>query len=197
MSSCLNYCNSLLYVFTDTDLIKLQCVQNRLTCVVTKVTSFHSQCSTASFPSLVASKMCKIIVLTYKTIHEKQTVYLHPMLAASLPSHSLRSNKGISLSVPRVQTMKVAGAFQSCASSLWNNLPLSVHWATSVATSKKHLQTHLFDLALSPWTPAHPMAHSCYNQSINQPNFYSANIPSVARLSGAKVLHRFWCWTSF
>ena len=40
-----------------------------------------------------------ITLLTYKTLHEKQPVYLHSMFATSLPSHSLTSNKGISLSV--------------------------------------------------------------------------------------------------
>ena len=41
----------------------------------------------------------KISLLTYKTLHEKQRVYRHSVLAASLSSRSLRSSKGISLSV--------------------------------------------------------------------------------------------------
>ena len=89
----------------------------------------------------------KISLLTYKTIHEKQPAHRHSMLAVSLPSCSLRSNKGISLSVPRVHTSIGTRAFHSCAPSLWNNLPLSVHSAISVATFKKHLKTHLFYLA--------------------------------------------------
>ena len=40
-----------------------------------------------------------------------------------------------------------ARAFHSCAPPLWNNLPLSVHSAISVATFKKDLKTHFFDLA--------------------------------------------------
>ena len=48
----------------------------------------------------------KISLLTYKAIHEKQPVYLHATLATSLPSRSLRSNKGISLSVPRVKPIQ-------------------------------------------------------------------------------------------
>ena len=36
------------------------------------------------------------------------------MLAAPLPSHSVRSNKGISLSLPRVKTNTGARAFHSC-----------------------------------------------------------------------------------
>ena len=96
----------------------------------------------------------KISLLTYKTIHQKQPVYLPSMLAPSLPSSSQRSSEGISLSVPRVQTNTGARAFYSCVSSLWNSLPLSVHSAISVATSNKHLKTHFFDLAL-PHYPQH------------------------------------------
>ena len=92
----------------------------------------------------------KINLLTYKTLREKQPVYLHSMLAASIPSRSLRSNNDNSLSVPRVKTNTGARAFHSCAPSLWNNLPLSVCSASSVATFKKYLKTHLFDLAFPP-----------------------------------------------
>ena len=85
-----------------------------------------------------------------KTLREIQPVYLHSMLATSLPSHSLRSKNDNSLSVPRVKTNIGARAFHSCAPSLWNNLPLSVCSAISVVTFRKHLKTHLFDWALSP-----------------------------------------------
>ena len=44
-------------------------------------------------------------------------VYLQSVLAASLPSRSLRSSKGSSLSVPRVHTNTGAMAFHSCAPS--------------------------------------------------------------------------------
>ena len=83
----------------------------------------------------------KVSLLTYKAIHEKQPVYLHSMLAASLLSRSLRSNRGISLSVSRVETNSGARAFHSCVPSFWNNLPLSVRSAISVAAFKKHLKT--------------------------------------------------------
>ena len=46
--------------------------------------------------------------------------------------------------------------------SLWNNLPLSVHSASSVTTFKKYLKTHLFDLAFPPWILSLPMACWCY-----------------------------------
>ena len=90
----------------DTDLTKFQHVQNRLARVGTK-----SPPSTHSVPLLRSlhwlpvkfSILFKISLLIYKTPHEKQPVYLHSTLAPSIPSCSLTSSRGISLSVPRGQ----------------------------------------------------------------------------------------------
>ena len=91
-----------------------------------------------------------INLLTCKSLREKQSVYLPSMLAASIPSRPLRSNNYNSLSASRVKTNTSAIAFHSCAPSLWNNLSLSVRSASSVATFKKYMKTHLFDLAFPP-----------------------------------------------
>ena len=61
--------------------------------------------------------LVKISLLAYNTIHEKQLVFLHSMLTPSLPSRSLRSSNGISLSVPRVKTNTGARAFHSLEKS--------------------------------------------------------------------------------
>ena len=92
----------------------------------------------------------KIKLLTYKTLREKQPVYLHSMLATLIPSRSLISNNDNSLSVPRVKTNTGARDFHSWALSLWNNLPLSLRSVISVATFKKYLKAYLFDLAFPP-----------------------------------------------
>ena len=57
VSNRLDYCNSLLYGIVDIDLTRLQRVQNQLVRLVTKISSIYSQYSTASFSSLVASKV--------------------------------------------------------------------------------------------------------------------------------------------
>ena len=153
VSSCLDYCNSLLSGIAETDLTKLQRVFNRLTHVVTKSPPF-----TRSIPLLRSLHWLpvkyrvhfKICLLTYKALHEEQPIYLRSFIAISLPSHSLRSNRGITLSIPRIKTNTGARAFSSCAPSLWNNLPLSVRSATSVATFRRRLKTSLFDLAFPP-----------------------------------------------
>ena len=92
----------------DTDVAKRQRVQNRLARVVTKSPPFT--CIVALLHSLhwLPTKFridFKICLLTYKILSEKQPVYLHSLLATPLPSRSLISHKGISLSVPRVRPM--------------------------------------------------------------------------------------------
>ena len=153
VSSRFDYCNSVLSGIVETELTKLQRVLNRLARVVTKSPPFA--CSAALPRSLhwlpVKYRVhFKICLLTYKALHEEQPVYLCSLIAISLPSCSLRSNRGITLSIPRIKTNTGARAFSSCAPSLWNNLPLSVRSATSVATFRRHLKTYLFNLAFSP-----------------------------------------------
>ena len=153
VSGCLDYCNSLLSGIAETDLTKVQCVLNRLARVVTKSPPFTR--SVALLRSLhwlpVKYRVhFKICLLTYKALHEEQPVYLRSLIAISLPSRSLRSNRGITLSIPRIKTNTSARAFSLCAPSLWNNLPLSVRSATSVATFRRHLKTYLFDLVFPP-----------------------------------------------
>ena len=150
VSNCLDYCNSVLSGIADTDLTKLQHILNHLARVVTKSPPF-----TRSVPLLRSLHWLpvkyrvhfKICLLTCKALHEKQPVYLHSLIATSLPSLSLRSNRGITLSVPRTRTNTGARAFSSCTPSLRNNLLLSVRSATSVATFRRRLKTYLFDLA--------------------------------------------------
>ena len=52
--------------------------------------------------------------------------------------------------MPRIETNTGARAFSSCTPCLWNNLPLSVRSATSVATFRRRLETYLFDLVSPP-----------------------------------------------
>ena len=105
----------------------------------TKRVQVKSETSLAGMPGLLLSEVSKwdnfetksgildavknLLPLLRKVQYtRKQPVYLHSLLATLLPSHSLRSNKGISLSVPRVKTNTGTRTFHSCAPSLWNNL---------------------------------------------------------------------------
>ena len=166
---------SVIDLLTLTSLGRHQRVQNQLARLVTKSPPF-----TCSIPLLRSLHwlpvrfriLFKINLLPYSTLREKQPVYLHSMLAASIPSRSLRSINDNNLSVPRVKTNTGARAFHSCAPSLWNNLPLSVHSASSVATFKKYLKH--FSLI-------QPFPHRCRH--------------SPWPVDVTELFPRFCCWT--
>ena len=162
VSSRLDYCNSLLSRIAETDVTKLQRVLNHLARVVTKSPPF-----TRSVPQLrslhwlpvkyrVHFKICLLICVA---LHEEQPVYLRSLIATSLSSRSLRSNRESTLSVPIIKTNNGARAFSSCAPSLLYNLPLSLHSATSVATFRRRLKAYLFDLAF-------PRRHRCAQRPV-------------------------------
>ena len=149
-------------------------VQNRLARLVTKSPPFT--CSIPLLRSLhwlpVRFRMLFMInLLTYKSLYYKQPVYLYSMLAASLPSHSLRSNNDNSLSVARFKTNTGARAFLSGTPSLWNNLPLSVRSAISVATFKNQYWRHI------SWSFPHRYRHTWWPVDVTE------------------LFLRFCCWT--
>ena len=170
MSKRLDYFNSLLSGIAETDLTKLQCVLNRLACVVTKSPPF-----TRSVPLLRSLHWLpvkyrvhfKICLLTYRALHEEQPLYLRSLLATSLPSRSLRSNRGITLSIHRMRTNTGARAFSSCAPSLWNNLLLPVCSATLVATFRRRLKNIPFRLGLPPVDTGVPNGLLLLQNSLN------------------------------
>ena len=87
----------------------------------------------------------QICLLTYKALHEEQPVYLHYLIATSLPSHSLRSNRGITLSVPRIKTTLVQGC-SALAPLLFGT---TFHYL-SVQPPSEDVSKHTFRLGLLP-----------------------------------------------
>ena len=150
VSNRLDYCNTPLSGIADTDLTELQRISNRQAHVVTKSPPF-----TRSVPLLHSLHWLpvkhrvhfKICLLTCKAPHAEHLVFLYSLLPTSLPSRSLRSNKGITLLVPRIKTNACSVAFRSWTPSLWSSLLLFVRSTTSVATFRRRVKTYVFDLA--------------------------------------------------
>ena len=154
VSSRFDYCNSILSGIAETDLTKLQSVLNRLARVVTKSPPF-----TRSVPLLRSLHWLpvkyrvhfKICLLTYKALHEEQPVYLCSLIATCLPSCSLRSNRGITLSVPRIRTNAGARAFSSL---FWATFHYLSVWPPRLPPSE-NVSKHTF----STWP--FPHRHRC------------------------------------
>ena len=166
----LDYCNSLLYGITDIYLTRLQQrVQNWLAQLVTECPPFT--CSVPLLRSLhwlpIRFRMLfKINLLTYKTLREKQPVIFTPCLPHhSHPVHWDQVTIIVCQSLESRLT-QVVELFMLVPPFLWNNLPLSVHSATSVTTFKKHLKTSLWLVLFSIDTgmPDDPlMLQNCFS----------------------------------
>ena len=124
ISSKIDYCNCLLYGLPDTQIMKLQRIQNACARLV---------CNT--------SKVCHITPLL-KNLAWKANTF----------SHNLRSSKDTLLLKPPTQLTKITlgdRAFICAAPKLWNSLPVSVRKAESLLSFKTLLKTHLFAQAFS------------------------------------------------
>ena len=149
----LDYCNSLLYGVSGSDIHRLQRVQNTLARVVTRARPFtHAPPLLQSLHWLPIKFRIhfKLMLLTFKTLQAGQPSYLNSLLAKATPSRILRSNQGPLLTIPRVKTVTGSRAFSSCAPVLWNSLPLSLRSLDSIAPFRNHLKTYLFGLAYPP-----------------------------------------------
>ena len=128
----------LLSGIAETDLTKLKRVLTRLAHVVTKSPPF-----TRGVPLLRSLHWLpvsyrvhfKICLLTYKALREQQPVYLRSLIAISLSSRSLRSNRGITLSIRRIKTNTGAKAFSSF-------VPFSLEQPSTICAFS-HLGFHL------------------------------------------------------
>ncbi|KAK0151427.1 hypothetical protein N1851_007280 [Merluccius polli] len=92
----------------------------------------------------------KILLFTFKAIHNLAPSYLSDLLHVATPSRTLRSSASIHLTVPsaRLNTMG-SRAFSRSAPRLWNSLPPQLRNMDSLHLFKSTLKTHLFRTAFS------------------------------------------------
>ena len=148
ISSRLDYGNSLLCGMPDTDLNKLQKVQNTAARILTKTKKYDhispvlQELHWLKVKQRIEYKICS---LTYKCLNDLAPSYLAELIHPSRNSN-LRSGNQYMLEVPRARPFYGERAFQYAAPSLWNNLPISVKSATSLESFKTKLKTHLFSV---------------------------------------------------
>ena len=89
----------------------------------------------------------KLLTITYKCLNGEAPDYLYNLLSVLPESRRMlrSSNKYKQLVVPRVKRKTFAArSFSIMAPSLWNELPDSLHKASSVEIFKAELKTLLF-----------------------------------------------------
>ena len=87
----------------------------------------------------------KILLLTFKAVHNLRPNYIRDLLQTYKPVRSLRSSAMNMLVIPRSR-LKFYGdrAFSVCAPTLWNKLPEHIKCSPNLHTFKSSLKTHLF-----------------------------------------------------
>ena len=89
----------------------------------------------------------KIILLTWKAIHNLAPVYIRNMLFTYTSGLNLRSTNKHLLKVPRTRSSYGDRSFIALAPNLWNHLPQHLRILDSLHSFQTQLKSHLFDSA--------------------------------------------------
>ena len=142
--------NSLLFNLPNSQLDKLQIVQNNAARVIKKCKKFDHVTPLLFdlhwLPVKYRIKF-KILLMTYKCLHSEGPEYLASLLTQYHPARSLRSETQHLLK--EIPSKKKYGerSFAFVAPKLWNELPIALKTSTSTDTFKKALKTYFFKMA--------------------------------------------------
>ncbi len=147
VTSRIDYCNALFTGVPAKLLHKLQLVQNSAARVLSR-TPFNEHISPVlqqlHWLPVKYRVEFKILLLTYKALHNLAPQYLNQLLHVYTPSRALRSSSSISLVVPRITTMGARSFSYAAPRRLWNSLPLDIRNSYCLLTFKTRLKTYLF-----------------------------------------------------
>ena len=153
ITSRIDFCNSLLYGISKQSLLKLQHVQNSAARLVKQVRkSEHITPILIDLHWLPVSHRIKfkMLLLTFKALHNMSPGYISDLLHIYKPVRSLRSADSLLLEVPTCR-LSTCGerSFSVAAPKLWNCLPYYLKNCSSVSSFKAELKTFLFRDAFS------------------------------------------------
>jgi len=131
ISSCLDYCNSLLYGISDNLFRRLQSIQNAAARFLTRTSQRDHISPVLRRLHWLPVKQCvdyKLATLVYKSLRGQAPSYLVDdcMLIADSGRRQFRSADGNLLTVPRTHTRLGDRSFSAASPRIWNNLPASL-----------------------------------------------------------------------
>ena len=153
--SKLDYCNSILAGVSDTNLRKLQVVQNyaaRVVCRKNRYQSAKDCLKSLHWLPIKFRIVYKILTLVHNCIYGHAPEYLKNLLTEKPKSQrNLRSNNsGLLLTVPPTKRKTFQDrSFCVYGPKAWNGLPEHIRSINSLNVFKKKLKTHLFLTAFS------------------------------------------------
>ena len=147
VTSCLDFCNSLLIGLPEVQLKRLQCVQNaaRLLIGTGKYDHITPGLQELHWLPVVYTVQYKIVLLTYKALQGLAPLYLQQLLSYRTARPGLRSAG--TLNIPRRRRRFEYRSFACTAPHLWNSLPQRLRNTTDLDLFKTNIKTHLFQLA--------------------------------------------------
>ena len=147
----LDQCNSFLYALPESQIAKLQRIQNsaaRLVSLSRKFNHINPILRELHWLPVKYRIIYKILLLTYKCLHGMGPIYLQELLKEYKPARNHHSSTPLCLTTSITSFQYGQRSFSSAASELWNDLPLHVKNSLTLAQFKSSLKTHLFTLAL-------------------------------------------------
>ena len=153
ISSLLDSCNSLLHGIPEKDISKLQRIQNsaaRLVSLTKKHDHITPTLKQLHWLPIKFRVQFKVLLLTFKSLHDHAPKYLSELIQAYTTTRSLRSANQNFLSVKKAKT-KFFGdrSFSISAPRLWNSLPASIRSIHNITLFKSKLKTYLMKKAYS------------------------------------------------
>ena len=158
VASRLDYCNSLLFNMSASNIARLQRVQNNLARVVSnapiRVSASPLLYRLHGLPVEQRIKY-KIATTAYKTMQSGTPQYLRQAIEPYAPSRALRSSASGLLSTPNRPNALVSAskAFSMAAPTIWNGLSTGTRFSPSLDSFKKSSKTELFDAAYPDLAP--------------------------------------------
>lgn len=155
VTSRVDFCNSLLYGMPSTVIKKIQRVQNAAARLITKSSKFDHITPLLKELHWLPIRyriQFKVIILTYKCVHEIAPQYLQDLIKPQSQSkYNLRNRDSHLLETPSGITKSTMGdrSFKMAAPHLWNELPLKLRKITDISLFKQSLKTYLFTLAFN------------------------------------------------
>ena len=155
VSSRLDYCNTLRYGVSKSNIAKLQIVQNALCRIIFRLDKLSHVTPFLKKLHWLPIQHCiffKYNLLVFKAINLSQSPYLSALIRSSSLTHCNR----LSVSSTRTKNHIGRGGFAVATPAEWNKLPQTVRSEHTIDGFRSQLKTHLFRLAyphtlVIPW----------------------------------------------